>query len=458
MRLCHIAGPESSALPSRGSGEASMTAKCVIAASILTWALSAQAGYAQPTVLAIGKLSGNIGDLATQTSASLENGLPGNLLGGMGSGITYAGGTTFLAVPDRGPNAKPYNSCVDDTTSYINRFQTLDLVLSPNGAAGLPFVLTPTLTATTLLSSPSPLVYGTGAAGCPALPSGAPVLNSKNAYYFTGRSDNFDPSHLSNDPKDARFDPESIRVTNTGGQVFISDEYGPYIYRFNRATGRRNQVITLPDKFAISLLSSKGDVEIADNPVGRVANKGMEGLAITPDGTTLVGIMQSPLAQDGGTNGSTTRIVVIDVESGAVLHEFAYKFDNIGSAAKPKYGTASEILAVNDHVFLVDERDGKGLGDGSVAVVKKLYLVDLDGATDVSALEGEANLAPNAVQKALFLDVVDQLTKSIANHGAGLTADNIPAKLEGITFGPDVTDGGVTKHTLYVGERQRLHD
>ena len=31
-----------------------------------------------------------------------------------------------------------------------------------------------------------------------------------------------------------------------------------------------------------------------------LTNKGMEGLAITPDGKTLVGAMQSPLIQDGG--------------------------------------------------------------------------------------------------------------------------------------------------------------
>ena len=57
----------------------------------------------------------------------------------------------------------------------------------------------------------------------------------------------------------------------------------------------RTAVYTLPDKFAVSFLSAQGDLEIdfANNPIGRVANKGMEGLAITPDGSTLVGIMQS---------------------------------------------------------------------------------------------------------------------------------------------------------------------
>ena len=54
-------------------------------------------------------------------------------------------------------------------------------------------------------------------------------------------------------------------------------------------------------KFAVSKLSAAGNDEISGNTSGSVANKGMEGLAITPDGKTLVGVMQSPLLQDGGT-------------------------------------------------------------------------------------------------------------------------------------------------------------
>lgn len=50
-------------------------------------------------------------------SGSLENGLPQAILGGIGSGLAYAGGNTYLAIPDRGPNAMAYNSLVDDTVS-----------------------------------------------------------------------------------------------------------------------------------------------------------------------------------------------------------------------------------------------------------------------------------------------------------------------------------------------------
>jgi hypothetical protein len=405
--------------------------------------LAPGAALAAPDLIAIGTVSGTYEDFATETAGPLENGVPGNRLGGLGSGLAYAGGTTFIGLPDRGPNAVPYNGAVDDTTSYITRFHTLNLSLAPSDAGSpLPFSLTPMLTATTLLSSLTPLRYGTGAGV--GLGSGAPALNQvHHLSYFTGRSDNFDPTRPSTDPRDGRLDPESVRVSADGRSVFVSDEYGPYIYQFHRATGIRIRSFALPDKFAVSTLSPVGNTEISGNTSGRVANKGMEGLAITPDGKTLVGIMQSPLIQDGGTDGSTTRIVTIDVRSGAT-HEYAYTFDNIGTAKKPKYGTASEIVAVNDHEFLVDERDGKGFGDDSVAVQKRIYKIDLAGAQDVAQLSGADALAVAAVAKTLFLDVVSVL------NAKGIDSADIPAKLEGMAFGHDVMLNGVKAHTLYV--------
>src|SRR5476651_795085 len=75
----------------------------------------------QPKIIAISSISGLYEDFATQTAGLLENGVPGNRLGGLGSGLTYIGGDLFLALPDRGPNAVSFNACTDDTVAYINR-------------------------------------------------------------------------------------------------------------------------------------------------------------------------------------------------------------------------------------------------------------------------------------------------------------------------------------------------
>lgn len=399
---------------------------------------------AQVQLIAVGSLTsssaGPNADLSGLTN-TLENGAPANLLGGFGSGITWASGNTFLAVPDRGPNAVPWASSLDDTDSYIERFHTISMDLEPNSGTGLPFTLTPTLQATTLFFSASPLVYGPGGEVDNlgnTIGSGVPPQNRPSRNYFTGRSDNFDPNQTSGDTKDARLDSEGVRVSNDGQFVYTSDEYGPYVNEFLRATGQRVRSFHLPDSFYVSNLSSMGAVEISGNVSGRVANKGMEGLAITPDGKTLVGIVQNALIQDadeGGAAANLLRIVTIDRNNGKVTHQYGYLLTT-GSGV-------SEILALNDHEFLVDERDGKGRASQNKAVIKQLFKIDLTGAVDISDMDG-LTAAANAVTKTLFLDIVNVLT---ANN---IAAGNIPAKLEGLSFGQDVNWNGSTVHTLWV--------
>jgi len=401
-----------------------------VALACAALAFAAAPAHASVDLIAIGQLPASATDLSGQ-SQTLENGVPANRLGGVGSGLAWAGGDTFLAVPDRGPNAVAWNSAVDDTSSYVPRFHTLQLALAPVPNGNLPFTLTPVLKSTTLLWSPTPLAYG------PQLPAGV----AANHYPFSGRSDNFDVSKPSSNAADGRLDPEGIRVSRTGKTVYVSDEYGPYVYQFDRATGARGRTYALPSTFYIANKNAQGAVEISGNTSGRVTNKGMEGLAITPDGRTLVGFMQSPLIQDGGDGGRMNRIVTIDTATGAT-HQYAY--DNY-LADKSKTYNSSEILAINSHEFLVLERDGKGLGDDSTAVVKRLYKIDIAGAADVSGVSGETKLLPLAVPKTLFLDIRAKL------NAAGVTDAQIPAKLEGAAFGADVTVNGVVKHTLYIG-------
>lgn len=106
--------------------------------------------------------------------------------------------------------------------------------LVPNTTgAGLPFTLTPELQSITLLWSLTPLVYGSGAGL--GVGSGVPPINNFFQHFFTGRSDNFDPKRNSGDPNDARFDSEGMRLSNDGARVYTSDEYGPYVYEFDRS-------------------------------------------------------------------------------------------------------------------------------------------------------------------------------------------------------------------------------
>lgn len=418
-----------------------MTRKLFLIAmpALLFAALSFSQAYAAgPILLANTTLTSSSAGYYTDLSGlegNMENGVAKTLLGGMGSGLGWAWGNTFIAIPDRGPNATPYDSKVDDTVTYIPRFHTITLQLTPSNGP-TPFTLNATLNATTLLYSADPLNYGTGDGL--GVPPGAPSENGPNKYYLSGRSDNFDPNTTSADTKDARLDPESIRVSSDGKKVYVSDEYGPFVYEFDRATGRRLRTFTLPSHMFVAQKYPVGADEISKNSSGRTANKGMEGLAITPDGKTLVGMLQAATIQDnaqGGNAKNLLRFVTIDIASGQWTHEYAYLLTT-GSGV-------SDLVALNQHEILVDERDGKGLGDSSNAKIKQIFKIDIAGATDVSNMDG-LTAANNAVTKTLVLDIVKVLNAN------GITSDKIPAKIEGIALGNDVTYNGTTYHTLYV--------
>ncbi|HTD75401.1 MAG TPA: esterase-like activity of phytase family protein [Steroidobacteraceae bacterium] len=153
--------------------------------------------------------------------------------------------------------------------------------------------------------------------------------------------------------------------------------------------------------------------------------------------------------QDGGTSGNYgasgipyTRMVTIDIASGRIMHQYAYPLTTVKGSA------ISELLAVNDHQFLVDERDATGfetaVDDNSPPKEKTLYEIDLKGATDVSNIADLRTATFNPVTKSAkpFIDIVAVLS------GAGIV--NIPSKLEGIAFGPDVEINDRTHHTLFL--------
>jgi hypothetical protein len=150
------------------------------------------------------------------------------------------------------------------------------------------------------------------------------------------------------------------------GTCWVSDEYGPFVIHVD-ASGRQ-----------IGRLSPF-DATLPRELANRVANRGMEGLTITPDGSTLVGIMQSALRQpDIATtdplNVAVVRVVTIALATGE-LHEFVYLLDD---PSERRTGI-SEIAALTNTTFVVDERDA-GFQPGGY---KKLWRIDLAGATDV---------------------------------------------------------------------------
>jgi len=350
-------------------------------------------------ILGSAQIPGDASDGLTLAPQTLEDGTPMDRMGGFGSAITYTGiGSLYLATPDRGP--------ADGTTSWRDRAYLLDIRVDPTGTSPVSMSLVDVI----------PLVDEDGRG-------------------FTGSAAAFDAS---GSPSSLRFDPEGVRVSSTG-TFFVSDEYGPYLYEID-AWGERVGVLPVPESFLIAHAGATADVELPPgNASGRQPNRGMEGLAISPDGTKLYGIMQNALLQDHALDaankrkGMFNRILEIDLRTHAT-RELVYPLE--GS----KNGV-NELIAVDDHRFLVLERDGDG---GTSAAFKRLYLVDLSAATDVSAIASLPQKAPLpagvvAASKSLFLDLLDP--------AFGLAGAGFPEKIEGLAWGPDLDDG---RHVLLV--------
>ncbi|CAM3393694.1 esterase-like activity of phytase family protein [Zobellia roscoffensis] len=241
---------------------------------------------------------------------------------------------------------------------------------------------------------------------------------------------------------DYGLDSEGIVVLKDG-TFWVSDEYGPHIVHYD-ANGTQLERIS-----PIGVNEGTGDRKLPAVFASRRANRGMEGLAITPDEKTLVGIMQSTLYNPEKIQSNITRIVTFDLETG-YTRQYVY----VQEAANL---SNSEITAITNTEFLVVERDGKFAGAG--AAQKHIYKINLMGATDISGTNPKdefglmindktieqstaeelaaANIIP--VQKELVVDLVAEL---------GYPHD----KLEGVWLVDDHTLGFINDDDFTVSD------
>lgn len=199
-------------------------------------------------------------------------------------------------------------------------------------------------------------------------------------------------------------------VALSDGTFWVSDEYGPHMVHFD-ANGKE---IGRINPFAIDTrLTHQLPAEFAY----RRANRGMEGLAITPDEKTLVGIMQSTmhLPSSEVKNLNITRIVTVDVETGA-SKQYLYKQEKAQNSN-------SEIVALSSDEFLVIERDGAFLKDTN-SLQKHVYKITLSSGTDLESL----SLSEDMIQDAtLGLTINGQTLEQVVLNGgwAALEAKGI---------------------------------
>lgn len=422
-------------------------------------------GFENKGLVGVGRLSGNLFD---HYGTNLDT------LGGMFSGMTsdpdawsvttnggaktYSG--TLYCVPDRGYGP----GVLGGTLDYKPRVQTLFVTVTPyyGSEATNQSQITMTNTATRLLLDEA-LTPFTGFGG--------------NDVAFT----NYPKSSADSPGKGHRsIDPEGIARLRDGS-FFVCDEYGPFIYKFN-SNGVLECTLRPPEawisKVGATYPRANNFSGVTGPDSGRKNNRGMEGVAVTPDEGTLFALLQSPLVQDGGEDNTSryTRILAYDIRPESsrrneLVGEYVYELTLNGNGSGGRQTITSEILALNSHQLLVLDRDQRGRNSGSTTPItyKRVVLVDTAGASNIlgsgydleSGAPGQTSFPlytpPEGIQLVTrqdFINLVDY--GSISRYGLNLNTvvpdtNTIVEKWEGLALVAMKDDDAPNDFLLLVG-------
>ncbi len=365
---------------------------------------------------------------------TFPNGKAMNLTIGIGSGAFHLAseppGRLWL-VTDRGPNV----ACAD-----ARELIGLDEgVMCGGDASSQIFPLpgfSPTIYGVDIGSDNTARVFATlplkGKSGKPigGLPNARADGSAEAAFDANGRQLPFSPTSL---------DTEALVKLSDGG-FWVADEYGPSL------------ALVASDGTIVKRLVPKGlagDLAEADYEIEetlpaillrRQRNRGLEGLAVSPDERFLYAVMQSPLAnpdEKAYAQSANVRILKLSSETGAVLAEYLYPLDAPESflkdnAKQPRTQQdvrLSEAAAVGEDRLLLLERVEKS---------SKIYLVDLKDARPLDARFDDPATMPSLEQMpagALAAAHVEPLAKRLLVEGDELAG--MPAKIEGMAVMSD---------------------
>jgi len=302
--------------------------------------------------------------------------------GGFGSAMTAhpTQVNQFYALTDRGPNASYTGDYgkgkIFPIATYTPRIGLFEV--SENGAiTQLKEILLKRPDKQLISGLPNTSALG-GTGETPYHADGSPVLVNQQL-----------PYHQLNNPiklDDYGLDGEGL-VALQDGTFWISDEYGPHIVHFDQQGVEIDRINAFKE-------DARTSWHLPAVFQHRRANRGMEGLAITPDEKMLVGIMQSTMTNPdkAAQKGDLTRIVTINLDDGHT-EQYLYR-------QQKKQNANSEIAALTADQFLVIERDGTFLKGGpkkaNANAQKQVYRIDLSSATPLSTVALSSDITRDA--------------------------------------------------------------
>ncbi|MEO6246764.1 MAG: esterase-like activity of phytase family protein, partial [Opitutaceae bacterium] len=409
-------------------------------------------------LVGVGRVPASLRDRLGETFGSLSGLAVDSRTWRRNADSSYSG--SLYAQPDRGTTR---NGSANNYAPRRHRL-SVSFLPAPNGATNQ-LQLGLTLTDTTLYTEangtaltsldPSPTTAGTRT-GFPALPQAS---NNRIA-----------------------LDAEGIALL-PDGSFFLSDEYGPYLYRFSAAGVLLNAIrppeALIPkrggrDSFsADNAASGQPSPSPSEPTTGRENNQGFEGLTVSGDGRTLYALMQSATRQDGGAGGNSlrryTRLLAYDISnptSATLRGEWILPLPIFTQAGVQQVASVGDIAFVSGRHLLVLARDGNGRGSSvtSASLYRAVLIYDLAGATNIAgtAFDTAATpVAPNGVlassvtpaTSTVLLDLNDlsQLVKFGLNNSAADNSNTLSEKWESLAIAPALDPTAPDDFFVFVG-------
>ena len=350
-------------------------ASAIALVSVSTILASAPPGI---SLVGIGYIPGSALDKSGLAGVICQAGAPANCIpratfGGLGSDLAYTGhDNVFIAAPDRGP----FDGLTD--IPYLDRVHFLHLVTNPATKQ-----VTATLLDTRLLKN----------------------RVRRDVRGLDGRVRRGRPEHAAPGPRgDSRRAPTAPSSCPTSTVLTCSSSTARVTAAADRGAGQLS---------ASPMPNANPNLELSGNTSGRQANRGMEGLAISPDGGTLFGMMQNALLQDNALTPGTinrrsnnTRILQVDLATG-LTKEYVYHWmpstsGKASARSSPSTTTSSWWWSATI------SRGWRPLRGAPTR--KSIYRIDVTGATDVTGKTLPATGLPagvKAVGKELFINMLD---------------------------------------------------
>jgi hypothetical protein len=231
-------------------------------------------------------------------------------------------------------------------------------------------------------------------------------------------------------------DPEAMRYNPLSKQFIWSSEGERIVIESDTVLKNPSINLIYPNgKFIDSFLIPSNMVMHATEN-GPRKNGVLEGMSFADNYKILFVNVEEPFYEDGPRaditdNNAYIRILKFNVAEKKNIAQYAYKLSPVAYPAIPessfKINGVPDILSIGNNKLLVIERS---FSSGRIPCTIKLFIADLNGATDISKITLENNPEFIPAAKKLLLNMDD----------LGIYTDNI----EGVTFGPRLPNGRKT--------------